>query len=158
MSIRPADLVPDRDERKLAVLNLQRTCVHDGPGIRTTVFFRGCPLRCRWCQNPEAQAFVSPSALDAGQSVSDLLAVIARDRPYYLSTDGGVTLSGGEPLAQPRAALLAFLKALKRDGIPVAVETAGDVPWSTFQACRTTTRSSHIRPTASSSATTQPTI
>jgi len=42
---------------KLKVLKLQRSCVHDGPGIRTTIFFQGCQLRCLWCQNPESQSF-----------------------------------------------------------------------------------------------------
>ena len=135
MLVRHDDLDLDRDAGTLAVLNIQRTCVHDGPGIRTTVFFRGCPMRCRWCQNPEAQRFASDSAPDAGRSVSELMSVITRDRAYYLETHGGVTLSGGEPLAQDRAVLSNLLEALKGEGIHVAVETAGDVPWSAFEAC-----------------------
>ena len=124
----------DHDGSRLAVLNMQRTCVHDGPGIRTTIFFRGCPLQCKWCQNPEAQAFVSPSSVDAGTSVAEILSVIDKDREYYRSTHGGVTLSGGDPLAQNPASLLSLLAALKSQGLHVAVETAGDVPWRVFEA------------------------
>jgi len=117
---------------RLSVLNVQRTCVHDGPGIRTTVFFRGCPMRCRWCQNPEAQPFVSSSPT-SGDSVADLVGTVVKDRDYYRTTHGGVTLSGGEPLAQDPTSLVTFLEAL--DEFHVAVETAGDVPWRTFEAC-----------------------
>jgi len=125
----------DRDTARLTVLNIQRTCVHDGPGIRTTVFFRGCPLRCTWCQNPEAQPFVSPSSPDSSSSVSEILSAVKKDSAYYRTTHGGLTLSGGEPLAQNRAALLSFLGAAKREDLHVTVETAGDVPWSAFESC-----------------------
>jgi formate C-acetyltransferase len=125
---------PDRDSGRLSVLNIQRTCVHDGPGIRTTVFFRGCPMRCRWCQNPEAQAFESPSSRNTGRSVSEIQDTIAKDREYYRNTHGGITLSGGEPLAQNQAGLVSFLDSVKGDGLHVTVETAGDVPWRRFEA------------------------
>ena len=124
-----------RTNGKLALLNTQRTCVHDGPGIRTTVFFQGCPLRCSWCQNPEAQQFVSPSAGHVGRSVPQIMSLIKKDREYYDGTQGGVTLSGGEPLAQNTSSLVSLLEALKSDGLNVTVETAGDVPWSVFEAC-----------------------
>jgi pyruvate formate lyase activating enzyme len=114
------------------VLNVQRTCVHDGPGVRTVVFFRGCRLRCAWCHNPEAQAFAP--AGDASSSVADLMRVITRDQEYFQGTHGGVTLSGGEPLLQRRADLLRLLAALRQAKIHVAVETAGDVPWAAFAA------------------------
>jgi pyruvate formate-lyase/glycerol dehydratase family glycyl radical enzyme len=127
---------PQADAARLAVLNIQRTCVHDGPGIRSTVFFRGCPLKCAWCQNPEAQAFASADEPEPGRSVQDLLGVIHKDRPYYDRTHGGVTLSGGDPLAQDTPSLVAFLEALKGDGLDVTVETAGDVPWRVFEAVR----------------------
>ena len=124
-----------RDSARLSVLNIQRTCVHDGPGIRTTVFFRGCPLRCRWCQNPEAQARVSPMSPATGSTVSEIMEVVSRDRAYYRTTHGGVTLSGGEPLAQNRRGLQALLTAAKAADLHVAVETAGDVGWRVFEAC-----------------------
>ena len=124
----------ESDTARLSVLNIQRTCVHDGPGIRTTVFFQGCPMRCVWCQNPEAQPFVSPSSPGTGRSVTEILDIVEKDREYYRSTHGGITLSGGEPLAQDRASLVGFLEAAKRGGLHVAVETAGEVPWRTFEA------------------------
>ena len=123
---RAADHVPE-----LAVLNVQRTCVHDGPGIRTVVFFRGCNLRCKWCHNPEAQAFTVGAARS---KVSDILSAIKKDREHYQTTHGGVTLSGGEPLLQRRADLLHLLEGLKSEKIHVAVETAGDVRWVAFEA------------------------
>ncbi len=129
---------PESDPAKarLSVLNVQRTCVHDGPGIRTTVFFRGCPLKCKWCHNPEAQATVPASSQQHGRTVSDILGVVARDREYYEGTHGGLTLSGGEPLAQNLAGLDALLGGARDDGLHVAVETAGDVPWRVFEAVR----------------------
>lgn len=133
---RPADPAAHDRQVRLAVLNIQRTCVHDGPGVRTTVFLRGCPLRCQWCHNPEARAFASPTDAESHRAVADILAVVARDRDYYARTHGGITLSGGEPLAQAPAALLALLRAAKADGLHVAVETAGDVPWRVFETVR----------------------
>jgi len=131
---RPVSPPPSADSGPLAVLNIQRTCVHDGPGIRSTVFFQGCPLKCVWCQNPESQAFVSADEPGAGRSVQDIMGVIHKDRPYYEHTRGGVTLSGGDPLAQDPARLVAFVQGLKSDGLDVTVETAGDVPWRVFEA------------------------
>ncbi|MBT3217826.1 MAG: radical SAM protein [Proteobacteria bacterium] len=127
------DIAPDLNS-KLTVLNIQRTCVHDGPGLRTTVFFRGCPMSCSWCQNPETQRFVSTSGAD-GQSIGEMMDVIKKDREYYVNTHGGVTLSGGEPLAQKTSTLVRFLEELKSEKLHVAVETAGDVPWRVFEAC-----------------------
>lgn len=121
---------------RIPVLNVQRTSVHDGPGIRTTVFLRGCPLKCRWCHNPEAQAFVPQDDLDRTMTVGQVLDVVARDRAYYDKTHGGITLSGGEPLAQNPEALDALPRAARQNGLHVAVETAGDVPWRVFEAVR----------------------
>ncbi len=118
-----------------SVLNIQRTCVHDGPGIRSTVFFRGCNMRCKWCHNPEAQPFPRHDECESGGcSVSDVMRVVLRDKEYYRQTHGGVTLSGGEPLLQDQASLVELLEALKAEDIHVAVETAGEVPWQAFQA------------------------
>ncbi len=128
-----AEVTPE--PARLSVLNIQRTCVHDGPGIRTTVFFQGCPMRCSWCHNPESQPFLSPSSPDTGRTIPEILEVVDRDREYYRSTHGGLTLSGGEPLAQDRASLVEFLEAAKSEGLHVAVETAGEVPWRAFEAC-----------------------
>jgi formate C-acetyltransferase len=130
-----ADADADADGAgQLDVLGVQRTCVHDGPGIRTAVFFRGCRMRCLWCHNPEAQPF-GGAASDTRRPVAQILDEIRRDREYFATTHGGVTLSGGEPLLQRRESLLGLLAALRADGIPVAVETAVDAPWATIQAC-----------------------
>jgi pyruvate formate-lyase/glycerol dehydratase family glycyl radical enzyme len=118
-------------DHQLSVLKIQRTCVHDGPGIRTNIFFRGCAMRCRWCQNPESQAFDHTAA---GPQLDEILATIRQDRPYYSRTHGGVTLSGGEPLLQDLPSLQRLLRALREEELPVAIETAGHAPWKAYQA------------------------
>ena len=151
---------------KARIVELKRFAVHDGPGIRTTVFFKGCPLKCAWCHNPESirpypqLAFyenkcqhcglcqeVCPSPEDCtlcgacteicpssarilyGQSVTveSLLPELLEDKTFFANSGGGVTLSGGECLAQADfcAELLA---ALKSQGIHTAVDTCGFVP------------------------------
>lgn len=117
------------------IFNVQRFSIHDGPGIRTIVFFKGCPLRCRWCCNPESQSFQCESITTGGitktvgeeRTVGELLEEIERDRVYYnRSGGGGITLSGGECLCQPDFAE-ALLKAAAERGISTAIETAGYV-------------------------------
>ena len=94
------------------VFKVQRTCVYDGPGIRTTIFFQGCGLKCAWCQNPEMQSFQAP---ECTYTIDDLVDVVSRDKAYYASTNGGVTLSGGEPFMQDPDGLLRLLAALKAE-------------------------------------------
>jgi len=118
----------------LRVLKIQRTCVHDGPGIRTTIFFRGCNLRCAWCQNPEAQPFRAGDGSDTYYSIADIMETVLRDRDYYARTGGGVTLSGGDPLLQNADSLVRLLELLKKENIHVAVETSLHVPWKTVEA------------------------
>ncbi|MFY9398504.1 MAG: pyruvate formate lyase family protein [Desulfomonilia bacterium] len=127
--IRAFTKLRDTGADKLNVLKIQRTCVHDGPGIRTTVFFQGCNLRCVWCQNPEALAVHLETAPEERYSIAEIVEVALRDREYYESTGGGVTLSGGEPLLQDMESLLGLLKALAAERIPVCIETALHVPW-----------------------------
>ncbi len=113
---------------ELKVFKIQRTCVHDGPGIRTTVFFKGCGLRCLWCQNPEGL----DASLDIGEkkyTVQEIFDTVIKDKKYYFSTGGGVTLSGGEPMLQNPDALISFLKKLNKEKINVAVETTLFAPW-----------------------------
>lgn len=114
---------------KLDSFNIQRNCVHDGPGIRTTIFFQGCNLRCLWCQNPEGQSFNGKSNLKHVESIDELMDVVLRDREYLISSKGGVTFSGGEPLLQDPDSLIHLIERLKEEGIHVAVETSLFVPW-----------------------------
>ena len=122
-------------EVKGRIFNIQRFSIHDGPGVRTIVFFKGCPMRCRWCCNPESQEWDIRRMTVAGKektvgedtTVGKVLEEIIKDRVYYnRSKEGGVTLSGGECLAQPEFAL-ALLRACKEQGISTAIETAGHV-------------------------------
>ncbi len=113
---------------KLNVFNIQRTCVHDGPGLRTTVFFRGCALRCRWCQNPESLSLVPAGDPEDTYSLDEILETVLRDREYYVATGGGVTLSGGDPLLQDPSGLIGLLESFKKENIHVAVETSLHVP------------------------------
>ena len=115
------------------IFNIQRFSIHDGPGIRTIVFLKGCPLRCRWCCNPESQSYQFETIVTAGVSktvgedttVGAVLEEIERDRVYYnRSGGGGLTLSGGECLWQPDFSE-ALLRAAKERGISTAIETTG---------------------------------
>lgn len=152
--------------------------MHDGPGVRTLVFFQGCPLRCEWCSNPEGQykshqvLFKQDQCINCGACVSvcpvgmhkvdaagnhfvdrniecvgcrkcedicmnnalaivgetktiaELVDIVEEDRPFYETSGGGVTLGGGEVLAQPEAAA-SLLQACKQRGINTAIETCG---------------------------------
>ncbi len=167
------------------IFDIQRFSLHDGPGIRTTVFLKGCPLRCAWCHNPEGVSFerqlwftasrcigcgncfrvcpahahltdakglhlldrerctvcgkcaadCSAKALElVGREVTveEVLAVVERDRAFYEASGGGLTLSGGEPLAQIDFAE-ALLRAAKTAGLHCVVETCGQVPTESLE-------------------------
>ena len=169
------------------IFDIQRYSIHDGPGIRTVVFLKGCPLSCQWCCNPESQ-FPQPEiefretlcqhcgrcisacpqgAIDAdpwspssskinrllcdmcGQcvkkcpsdalniigewfSVEEVLAEVLRDSSYYRRSGGGVTISGGEPLAQ-QDFTKELLKACCERNIHTAIETSGFADWFQFE-------------------------
>lgn len=110
----------------LTVQRIQGFCLHDGPGIRTTVFLQGCPLRCWWCHNPATRPTESPSA--ERWPVTELIARCCTDRRWWQASGGGVTISGGEPLLQAEG-LSAFLDELGEVGVDRCIETAGHVPW-----------------------------
>jgi len=144
------------------IFNIQRFCVHDGPGIRTTVFFKGCNLRCAWCHNPESQSatpeimFYKDKCTGCGRckaegdkadfvcyndaretcgkilSSNEIIEEVVRDKSYYDSSMGGVTFSGGECMLQTEF-LLELLVLCKQNGIKTAVDTAGNVPYDKFE-------------------------
>jgi pyruvate formate lyase activating enzyme len=122
------------------IFDVRRFTIHDGPGIRTTVFFKGCPLRCWWCHNPESQdawveqvsvqrtldgcVFETRSAVGGRRSAADVMNEIEKDEIFYQESGGGVTFSGGEPLMQADA-LRELLVLCKEKGYHTAVDTCG---------------------------------
>ncbi|MEI6085333.1 MAG: 4Fe-4S cluster-binding domain-containing protein [Verrucomicrobiota bacterium] len=109
------------------VFDIQRTALHDGPGIRTTVFLKGCHLRCCWCHNPESWEFKPQQNFGREMNVAQVMAVVRRDVRYYARSGGGLTVSGGEPTAQFDFCL-ALLTAARRDGIHTCLDTGGYAP------------------------------
>jgi pyruvate formate lyase activating enzyme len=125
------------------IFNIQRFAIHDGPGIRTTVFFKGCPLRCWWCHNPEShkilpekvdgcnlrRGFDQSFSMDKDEigkefSVDELMNEIVKDKIFFEESGGGVTFSGGEPLVQSEF-LSELLRECKSIGIHSTVDTSG---------------------------------
>lgn len=125
------------------IFDLKRCAIHDGPGIRTTVFFKGCPLDCWWCHNPESRQ-IEPELLERtnnGNSerifraesdcivgrvvtVDEVMQEVLKDVVFYDQSEGGVTFSGGEPLLQ-MPFLIELLKRCRKHGIHTAVDTCG---------------------------------
>jgi len=175
--------MPDEPDHSALIFNIMRFALHDGPGIRTVVFFKGCPLECWWCHNPESQSFLpdrlyfeercrhcldcarecpqhaihvidgipctSDSCTFCGHCVEtcmadarqiagrrytcqELLAEVEKDVVFFDDSGGGVTLSGGEPVAQPAFAA-EFLDACRSRGIRTAIETCGFARPTAFQ-------------------------
>jgi pyruvate formate lyase activating enzyme len=172
-------------EVKGFIFDIKRFAVHDGPGIRTVVFFKGCPLSCAWCHNPEGirrepelvrfeprciacHACIAACSHNAreiveGQMVyhrercelcgtclevcyagalfqygrmaglDEIMSVLRQDEDFYGASGGGVTLSGGEPLAQPQFAT-ALLRECRAAGLHTALDTCGQVAWSLLAA------------------------
>lgn len=166
------------------IFNIQKFSLHDGPGIRTTVFFKGCPLKCRWCHNPEGLSSkieilynkdkctlcgecvkrCPNSAIQlinnrvetdmtkcnlcdecthycihgareiAGKeySIDELVKIILKDKIFYEESNGGVTLSGGEPVMQIDF-VEELLKRLKQENIHTAVDTSGIMPFEYYE-------------------------
>ena len=169
---------------KANIFDIKHFAVHDGPGIRTTVFFKGCPLKCVWCHNPESicserqLGFIKSSCVNCGKcihtcrqnahyinedgihsfdrakcitcgectkvcnakaltlygqerEIEDIVKDVLEDKDFYECSNGGVTLSGGECLAQADACAV-LLEALKKEGIHTAVDTCGFVSKETL--------------------------
>lgn len=122
------------NEAKGIVYDIQRYSVHDGPGIRTIIFLKGCPLRCLWCSNPESQRFepeymadsVNGGTILVGKemSVAEVMQEALRDKVFYEGSGGGITLSGGEALAQPDFAA-SIIAAACESGIHTVISTCG---------------------------------
>lgn len=111
------------------IINITRFCTDDGPGIRTTVFLKGCPLKCAWCHNPESQnsgieAYTDGETIGRRVTAEEVVQEVVRDRIFYETSGGGVTVSGGEPLFQPDFTGR-ILKLCKDQGIHTAIETSG---------------------------------
>ncbi len=112
------------------IADIQRFSIHDGPGIRTIVFLKGCHFRCRWCCNPEMQEYAIqtmtvngvPKTVGRDVTVDEVIREVAKDRDFFWRSGGGMTLSGGECLSQPDFAI-ALLQAAKDDGINTAIES-----------------------------------
>ncbi|MBE6612516.1 MAG: glycyl-radical enzyme activating protein [Ruminococcaceae bacterium] len=114
------------------ISSIQHFSVGDGPGIRTTVFFMGCPLKCPWCHNPETRSMMHTLPGKCQEiSISDVLKEVLEDVDFYCMSGGGLTIGGGEAMCQPEG-VTALAKAAKEHGISVCIDTAGDVPWSHF--------------------------
>ena len=110
---------------KLPTLHIgavQRFCLQDGPGIRTTVFLQGCSMRCWWCHNAHLQAYRSDKAREV--HIDDLVQELERDARYWIRSGGGITLSGGEPLFQAKNSAVLFSQ-MRKKGYHCSVETAG---------------------------------
>lgn len=128
---------------KGTIFDVKKYAIHDGPGIRTTVFLKGCPLNCQWCHNPESIDRDPERSLDyrnpfrlnplnennsdlIGEEVTpkEVMVEVLKDRIYYEESGGGVTFSGGEPLAQPDF-LQSLLIKCKDEDIHTVVDTSG---------------------------------
>jgi pyruvate formate lyase activating enzyme len=122
------------------VFDIKRFAIHDGPGIRTTVFLKGCPLRCWWCHNPESQhvksetdvkkilldgiSFEKTETVGRLMSVEEVMEILVKESVFYDESGGGVTFSGGEPMLQPEF-LTGLLKSSKEKGFHTAIDTSG---------------------------------
>ena len=157
---------------KAIIFDVQRNSFVDGPGIRTTVFFKGCNLKCAWCHNPESQSakpqmmFYKDKCTGCGKcksvcpyhleqcelcgkctlycpvdarkvcgkehTVDEVLKEVLKDKAFYETSGGGVTFSGGECMMQIDF-LAEILKKCKENGIHTAVDTAGHIPFESFE-------------------------
>ncbi len=118
--------------KEITITNIQHFSIGDGPGIRTTVFLKGCNLHCPWCHNPET---ISPDVTEQyGRicTIESIVDEIMEDVEFYQESGGGVTLSGGEPLLQADACA-EIAQICGEEGIPVLLDTAGNVEFYLFE-------------------------
>lgn len=147
-----------QNQTTAVIFEVREFCLHDGPGIRTTVFFKGCPLRCSWCHNPEGLSpepemlFKEQKCIHCGscgrggdcpqgarvlcgqrRTPANLAAELLQNADILQSSGGGITFSGGEPLLQ--AAFLGdLIPLLKAHSLHLAIETSGFAPLENYQA------------------------
>lgn len=126
------------------VFEIRRFTVHDGPGIRTTIFLKGCPLSCHWCHNPESQnpmpeisvkrlmledkVFTEEEISGKWMTADEILHEVVQDMVFYDESGGGVTISGGEPTFQ-KEFLPVLLHKLKSRNLHIALDTCGFTGW-----------------------------
>lgn len=123
-------------QTKGRIFDIQRYSIHDGPGIRTIVFLKGCVLRCKWCCNPESQEYQiqtmmvqgKPKTIGRDVTVEEVMETVMKDQIYYQRSGGGLTLSGGESLCQTEFAR-DLLRAAKARGINTAMESMAGLPY-----------------------------
>ncbi len=127
-------------QTKGRIFDIQRYSIHDGTGIRTICFLKGCVLRCKWCCNPESQEYGiqemmvrgKPKIIGRDVTVAEVMETVEKDRPYYARSGGGLTLSGGESLCQPEFSR-DLLHAAKAVGINTAMESMACAKWETIE-------------------------
>jgi pyruvate formate lyase activating enzyme len=118
------------------IFDIKRFAIHDGPGIRTTIFLKGCPLRCAWCHNPESHSLeiceYQNQTYGKNYSLSALMSEIRKDLIFFEESDGGITFSGGEPLIQ-LPFLINIAELCKKEGFHLALDTCGYIPLKEFK-------------------------
>jgi len=130
------------------IFDIKRYAIHDGPGIRTTIFMKGCPLKCKWCHNPESisaniekynnvskigdKEFSREEEIGKYYSIEDLAVIWNKEQIFMEESNGGITFSGGEPLVQYQFLKLALQKA-KQMFLHTAVDTSGLAKWETIE-------------------------
>lgn len=130
----------DYNKQTGRIFDIQKFSIHDGPGIRTIVFLKGCALRCKWCCNPESQSFAVETMRVDGKdkiigrdvTVEEVMEEVLKDRAHFRRSGGGLTLSGGESLLQPEFAS-ALLQAAKDAGISTALESTAYAKYSVIE-------------------------
>ena len=130
------------------IFDIKRFAIYDGPGIRVTIFFKGCPLECWWCHNPESRSpkpqmvrreqkvngrsFKVEELVGREISVKHLMQEILKEKTFMEESGGGVTFSGGEPLLQPKF-LIEVMMQCREQEIHIALDTTGYASWKTME-------------------------